>query len=100
MKSCVIYLFLIIIIILIFTETDSNSSAREAVYIAVLSVVVCATLCLGFYVARQCRLRRHQLKLHGYGCPPPQYQYKYVPTYDGPQPQSIRAIEKSSLAPV
>lgn len=85
---------------LVCNESDGSSSAREAIYIIVLSVVVCATLCLGFYVARQCRLRRHQLKLHGYGCPPPQYQYKYVPTYDGPQPQSIRAIDKSSLAPV
>lgn len=66
-------------------------------YIVILSLLICAVLSLFYYVARQCRLRRHQMKLHGYGCPPPQYQYKYVPTYDAPQPQNAKTPEKAPV---
>ncbi|XP_054283116.1 cysteine-rich motor neuron 1 protein-like isoform X2 [Macrosteles quadrilineatus] len=75
-------------------------TSREVVYIVVLALVACFFVCLAVYIARQCRLKRHQLKLpNSYGCPPPQYtQYKYMPTYDTPQPPLTS--EKTALTPL
>jgi len=93
----------------------------ESMYIIIILVLLCVSICLALYVGYQYCRHRQQLKLdgtpkscpnpayHGYAhrdlCPPPQYtsgdrhrskvdpyQYKYVPTYDS---QQINGMLKS-----
>lgn len=82
------------------SEAGSGGFEHETVYIVIVSVVVFITAVAIYLITRYCRLRR-QMKLPKYGCPPPQYhQYKFVPSYESPQSQSIRTTEKSALSPV
>ncbi|RZF38021.1 hypothetical protein LSTR_LSTR006420 [Laodelphax striatellus] len=85
------------------TSSDGGAlkdSSRGAVFIVIVSLVICTMLVLVFLVGRQCRMRR-QVKLSAYGCPPPQYhQYKIVTAFEASQAPSIRTTEKSALSPV
>ncbi|XP_075213645.1 reduction in Cnn dots 2 [Lycorma delicatula] len=77
----------------------TGALGNETVNIVIVIVMICTIFIIIYFIARKCRLRR-QMKLSTYGCPPPQYQYKFVPSYETPQSQSIRTTEKSALSPV
>ncbi|KAI5742992.1 hypothetical protein M8J77_013387 [Diaphorina citri] len=80
-------------------ESATNRQIRESLYILLIVLFAVSTL-FAFYACRQLRARRNRLHLTEYGCPPPQYQYKYIPTYEGPRPISPEEKEKLALAPV
>ncbi|XP_065201867.1 cysteine-rich motor neuron 1 protein-like isoform X3 [Planococcus citri] len=75
---------------------------QEMSYIALLLILICISIALVIYITRQWRYKKQQIRLRDFGCPPPQYQYKYIPTcpYDTSNPQQITNSEKASLAPV
>uniref|UniRef100_A0A8D8VYB3 Cysteine-rich motor neuron 1 protein n=1 Tax=Cacopsylla melanoneura TaxID=428564 RepID=A0A8D8VYB3_9HEMI len=80
-------------------ESATNRQIRESLYILLLVLFAVSTM-FALYACRQMRARRNRLHLQEYGCPPPQYQYKYIPTYEGPQarPLSPSTDEKEKLA--
>lgn len=75
---------------------------QEMSYIALLLIMICISIALVIYITRQWRYKKQQIRLRDFGCPPPQYQYKYIPTcpYDTSNSQQITTSEKASLAPV
>ncbi|KAL1458401.1 hypothetical protein WDU94_008557 [Cyamophila willieti] len=80
-------------------DSATNRQIRESLYILLLVLFAVSTM-FALYACRQMRVRRNRLHLQEYGCPPPQYQYKYIPTYEGPQarPLSPSSDEKEKLA--